>query len=456
MSNVTSTLSMQKAYFATGATKDISFRKQALTNVRKAIQKNEKKIIDALHHDLNKSEAEAFSTEIGILYSEIDFILKHIDEWAKKKKVKTAVTHVGSSSYIYPQPYGVALIISPWNYPFQLAIAPLIGAIAAGNCAVIKPSELTPETSATVKQLISETFDEDYITVIEGAVETNQALLAENFDYIFFTGSVPVGKIVMEAAAKHLTPVTLELGGKSPAIVDKDANLELAAKRIAWGKFTNAGQTCVAPDYLYVHSDIKASFLSALKQEVQTMYGEHPIENKDFVKIVNEKHFDRLSPFLSNGDTKSGGKLDRQLLKIEPTLLTNISWNDPVMEGEIFGPILPILEYQDIEEVITGIQNHPNPLAFYFFSENDHLAEKMIEELSFGGGCINDTLYHLASPYLPFGGVGNSGMGAYHGKDSFLTFSHQESVLKQTTKFDIPIRYPHVKNALKLMKRFLK
>ncbi|WP_058306884.1 aldehyde dehydrogenase [Gracilibacillus massiliensis] len=456
MSNVTSTLTMQKAYFATGTTKDISFRKQALIKLRKAIQKNEKEIIAALHQDLNKSETEAFTTEIGILYSEIDFNLKHIDGWAKKKKVKTAVTHAGSSSYIYPEPYGVALIIAPWNYPFHLAIAPLIGAIAAGNCAVIKPSELTPATSSLLNQLIAKNFAEEYITVIEGAVETSQSLLAENFNYIFFTGSVPVGKIVMEAAAKHLTPVTLELGGKSPAIVDKDANLTLAAKRIAWGKFTNAGQTCVAPDYLYVHSDIKASFLSALKQEIQTMYGEHPIENKDFVKIVNEKHFDRLSPFLANGDTILGGKKDRQQLKIEPTLLTNINWEDPVMKDEIFGPILPILEYQNIEEVISGIQNHPNPLAFYFFSENDRLAEKMIEEVSFGGGCINDTLYHLASPYLPFGGIGNSGMGAYHGKESFLTFSHQKSLLKQTTKFDIPFRYPHVKNGLKLMKRFLK
>ncbi|WP_208586346.1 aldehyde dehydrogenase [Gracilibacillus suaedae] len=456
MSDYQSIFSMQKDFFESNQTKDVRFRIDALHTLKAGIKEYEDKIIAALKKDLNKSDYESYLTEIGILYSEIDHTMKELPKWVKRKKAKTPITHTGSKSYIYQQPYGIALIIAPWNYPFQLAIAPLIGAIAAGNCAVIKPSEYTPETSYVIKELITANFSGAFLTVVEGAVDTSKALLEENFDYIFFTGSVPVGRVVMEAASKSLTPVTLELGGKSPAIIHKDANLQVAAKRVAWGKFTNAGQTCVAPDYLYVHQEIKQSFLSELKHAIQTMYGEYPLENQNFVRVAHEKHFDRLQSFLTNGTTILGGKSDRERLKIEPTLLTDINWDDAVMRDEIFGPVLPIMEYRELGDVIDGIQHHPDPLAFYFFSENDSLAEDMIDKVSFGGGCINDTMYHVASPYLPFGGIGNSGIGAYHGKDTFLTFSHQKSVLKQTTTFDVPLRYPNVKNGLKLLKRIMK
>ncbi|WP_138420040.1 aldehyde dehydrogenase [Aquibacillus sediminis] len=449
-------INRQKNFFNTHKTKDLSFRLEALTTLKSVITTHEKELMDALKRDLNKSEFDAYTTEIGFTLKEISFILRHLRSWAKPQKVKTPITHMGSSSYIYSEPYGVSLIISPWNYPFQLAMAPLIGAIAAGNCAIIKPSELTPHTSKLIAQLINDTFPEEYIFVEEGGVETSQALLSENLDYIFFTGSVPVGKIIMEAAAKHLTPVTLELGGKSPCIVDQDTNIKLAAKRIAWGKFLNAGQTCIAPDYVYVHQNIKDAFLEALKTAIQELYGEHPIRNNFLTHIVNEKHFNRLTTYLSDGTTFIGGNTDRDHLIIEPTVLTDITWDDEAMQDEIFGPILPVLEYNDMDSLIEGINNSPNPLALYLFTENKDVQNNILTNISFGGGCINDTIYHLATPYLPFGGVGTSGTGAYHGKSSFDTFSHKKSVLKQTTLFDIPFRYPNAKNALKRIKRFLK
>ncbi len=446
----------QRAFFRTNKTKEIDFRIQALENLKLAIQKNEKQLIDSLKADLNKSEFDAYSTEIGFTLKEISFILSNLRSWAKPEKVKTPITHIGSTSYIYSEPYGVALIIAPWNYPFQLSISPLIGAISAGNCAIIKPSEFTPKTSEVVAQLIKDTFPEEFVTVALGGIETSQALLKEKSDYIFFTGSVPVGKIIMEAASKHLTPITLELGGKSPGIIHKDANLKLAAKRVAWGKFTNAGQTCIAPDYLYLHKDSKDEFLTYFKESIQELYGENSLKNENYTRIVSENHFKRLSSFLSNGETLVGGKVDTEKLLIEPTLLTNITWEDPVMQDEIFGPILPILEYSHISEVIGGIHNHPKPLALYIFSESEKIQQEVLNSVSFGGGCINDTIYHIANPYLPFGGVGPSGTGAYHGKGSFDTFSHKKSVLKQTTAFDIPLRYPNVKNGLKKIKLLLK
>jgi len=446
----------QELFFRSGKTKDIDFRLEALQKLRNSIKENETKIMEALKADLNKSDFESYTTEIGIVLEEIRFVMKNLRSWAQPQKVKTPVTHIGSSSYLYPEPYGVALIIAPWNYPFQLAIAPLIGALAAGNCAVIKPSELTPMTSEILEKLITEQFPSEYISVMQGGVETSQALLAEKFDYIFFTGSVQVGKIVMEAAAKHLTPVTLELGGKSPCIVHEDANIKLAAKRIAWGKFLNAGQTCVAPDYLYVHKQVKAEFLAYLEAAVNELYGETPLNNPNFTRIVSERHFQRLERYLKNGDVRAGGQINKKELKIAPTVLTNITWDDPVMQEEIFGPVLPVLEYDQLTEVIEGIQNHPNPLALYLFTENVQVQNQILGHISFGGGCINDTVYHLSSPYLPFGGVGSSGTGAYHGKGSFDTFSHYKSILKQTTKFDIPFRYPNIKNGLKKIKYFLK
>lgn len=442
----------QRKFFQSGKTKDISFRIEALETLRKAVKDHEEELMKSLNVDLNKTQFDAYATEIGFVLHEIRFVLKHLKSWAKPRKVKTPMTHLGSTSMIYPMPYGVALVIAPWNYPFQLAVAPLIGAIAAGNCAILKPSELTPSTSAVLAKLISEVFPEEYISVVEGDVEASQALLNERFDYIFFTGSVPVGKIIMESASRNLTPVTLELGGKSPCIIDQDANIKLAAKRVAWGKYMNAGQTCVAPDYLYVHQSVKELFLVELKTAIKELFD----DMDNFTRIVSEKHFNRLQQFLQSGTIYTGGITNKASLLIEPTVLTNVSWNDAVMEDEIFGPILPVLEYSELDLVIEKIQSKPNPLALYVFSENEQVQQKVIRELSFGGGCINDTVYHITSPYLPFGGVGSSGVGAYHGKGSFDTFSHEKSVLKQTTKFDLPFRYPNVKDGLKKIKMFLK
>ncbi|MFC4798976.1 aldehyde dehydrogenase [Neobacillus sp. GCM10023253] len=446
----------QKAFFRKEQTKNVSFRLAALKKLKDAIKVNEQEIMAALKTDLNKSELDAYAAEIGFVLAELTFTIKNLSSWVKTKSVKTPMTHFGSTSYIYSEPYGVALIIAPWNYPFQLAIAPLIGAIAAGNCAVLKPSELTPKTSEVLAKLINGLYPEEFVSVVEGGVETSTALLEEKFDYIFFTGSVPVGKIIMEAAAKNLTPVTLELGGKSPCIVHDDANIKVAAKRVAWGKFTNAGQTCIAPDYLYVHKNVKDKFLSEFKNTIKELYGENPLRNPDYTHIVSERHFKRLEGFLDNGQVYSGGKTDSDTLAIEPTVLTNISWDDPIMQDEIFGPILPVMEYSHLSEVLDGIHNHPKPLALYIFTENNQVQQTVLNSVSFGGGCVNDTVYHFVSPHLPFGGVGPSGIGSYHGKGSFDTFSHKKSVLKQTTLFDIPFRYPNFKNGLKMLRMFLK
>ncbi|MBS4219965.1 aldehyde dehydrogenase [Bacillus sp. FJAT-49711] len=456
MENYTPLITKQKSFFRTETTKKIDYRLNALQKLRMAIKNNEQEIINALRADLNKSEFEAYTSEIGFVLQELRFTIKHLRSWVKPKRVKTPLTHIGSRSFILPEPYGVALIISPWNYPFQLAIAPLIGAIAAGNCAVIKPSELTPKTSEVLAKLVRDIFPKEYISIVEGDAETSQALLNEQFDYIFFTGSVSVGKIIMEAAAKHLIPVTLELGGKSPCIVHKDANIKLAAKRIAWGKFTNAGQTCIAPDYLYLHKSIKEQFLQQFKETIIELYGQQPLNNKTFTRIVSLRHFKRLTSLLDNGDIFIGGGFNQEKLTIEPTVLTKITWEDPIMQDEIFGPILPVLEYEELPEVLEDIHHHPKPLALYIFTESNTAQEKVLNSVSFGGGCVNDTVYHFASPYLPFGGVGSSGIGAYHGKGNFDTFSHQKSVLKQTTLFDIPYRYPNVKNGLQKIKFFMK
>lgn len=455
MENYNHLLIKQQTFFRTNETKAISYRLEALDKLRDMIKDSEQEIIDALRKDLNKSEFEAYTTEIGIVLEEIKFTKKNLHKWAKPRKVKTALSHVGTKGYIYPQPYGSALIIAPWNYPFQLAIAPLIGAISAGNCAVIKPSELTPTVSALIKKMISSAFPEEYIAVAEGAVETSQALLNEPFDYLFFTGSVPIGKVVMEAASKYLTPITLELGGKSPAIVHHDADVKLAAKRIAWGKFINAGQTCIAPDYVYVHEKVRDAFISSLKEAIIDLYGENPLHNPDYTRIVSEKHFNRLKEFLSNGQIAFGGETNKESLTIEPTVITNADWSTSIMEDEIFGPLLPIMEFQNMDEVIRGVSNFPNPLALYLFTSNKQVEQQVLESISFGGGCINDTLYHLATPHLPFGGVGTSGMGSYHGKSSFDAFSHKKSVLKQSTVFDMPFRYPNSKDGLKWIRRFL-
>ncbi|MNH90670.1 Aldehyde dehydrogenase [compost metagenome] len=446
----------QKAYFHTHQTQSLRFRMNALNQLGDVIRKYESEIIYALKLDLNKSEFEAYSSEVGIVLKEIRFVLKHLRSWVRPKRVKTPITHIGSKSTLYAEPYGVALIIAPWNFPFQLAIAPLIGAIAAGNCAIVKPSELTPRTSEVLAKILGETFTEEYVAVVQGGVETSQALLREKVDYIFFTGGIPVGKFIMEAAAKQLIPVTLELGGKSPCIVHKDANLKLAARRIVWGKFMNAGQTCVAPDYLYVHRSIKAAFINQLKDSIEELYGAKPLDNDSYTRIVSKKHFNRLLTFLQDGQVSIGGQSNRDTLCIEPTVLTEITSDCAVMQDEIFGPILPILDYEDIEQVLREINSRPKPLALYIFSENKTIQQQVLTGASFGGGCVNDTVYHFTSPYLPFGGVGSSGMGSYHGQSSFELFSHRKSVLKQTTLFDLPFRYPHIKNGLNRIKLFLK
>ncbi|BAM46417.1 aldehyde dehydrogenase [Amphibacillus xylanus] len=449
-------LERQKDFFYSGVTRPYQYRKRALTLLKGTIKNNESKIMKALQRDLNKSDFEAFTTEIGLVYTEIDFVLKHLKKWMKPKRVKTPMTHVGSVSRIYPDPFGVALIISPWNYPFQLAMTPLVGAIAGGNTAVIKPSELTPTVSKLIKEIIDQTFIEDYIAVELGGVETSQKLLDQAFDYIFFTGSVPVGKIVMEKASQNLTPITLELGGKSPVIVHDDASLKLAAKRIAWGKFTNAGQTCVAPDYLFVQENVKEQFLTYLKEAIIHLYGERPLDNPDYGKIVSDKHFQRLVGYLNNGEVCYGGTVDEEKHKIEPTILTDVDRHQAIMHEEIFGPILPVLTYSHLDEAIDYIRRQPKPLSFYLFSETAHIQNTVLEQISFGGGCINDTLYHLGSPHLPFGGIGESGIGSYRGKFSFETFTHQKSVLKQSSRLDLPFRYPNKKNRMKWARRVMK
>ncbi|MFD1988464.1 aldehyde dehydrogenase [Paenibacillus nicotianae] len=423
----------QRQFFNTGNTKDVTFRIQALNRLKKAIEKFHQPILDALKSDLNKSEPEAFGSEIRIVLGEIDFTLEHLEQWAAPRKVPTASTLPDSKSFIHPEPYGVALIIAPWNYPFQLAFGPLVGAMAAGNSAVIKPSELTPAVSKVTAELIADTFPSEYIAVMEGEVETSTALLKEKFDYIFFTGSTGVGKVVMRAAAEHLTPVTLELGGKSPSIVHKDANLQVAAQRLARGKFLNAGQTCVAPDYLLVHEDVREEFISLLQAEINDKYTENATQNPNFPHIVNQRNFDRLAKFLEDGEFLIGGRSIREQLVIEPTLLGNVDWSSPVMQEEIFGPILPVIEYNDLNPILDEITNRPKPLALYLFTNDEEVQDQVFNTVSFGGGCVNETLSHMTSHYLPFGGVGDSGMGSYHGQQSFELFSHHKSILKRNS-----------------------
>ncbi|WP_413790607.1 aldehyde dehydrogenase [Bacillus thuringiensis] len=454
--SISSIVSRQKEYFLKGHTRSIEMRKNNLKRLYEGIQRFEEEIFQALKLDLNKSVHESFTTEVGYVLKEISFQLKHMSSWSKPKRVRTALTHFGSKGKVVPEPYGVTLIIAPWNYPFQLAIAPLVGALAAGNTIVLKPSELTPSVSKVLKRMLGELFPEELVAVVEGGVEESTSLLREPIDYIFFTGSVGVGKVVMEAAAKQLTPLTLELGGKSPCIVHKDAKIEMTARRIVWGKFLNAGQTCVAPDYMYVHSSVKEKLIEAMRHEITEQYSKEPLQNENYVRIVSERHFERLCRFLKDGQVVIGGNYKKDTLHIEPTVLADTTWQDAVMEDEIFGPILPIIEYDNIEDVIGTIQQHPKPLALYVFSEDKEVQKKVTSNISYGGGCINDVVYHLATPYLPFGGVGSSGLGGYHGKESFRTFSHYKSILAQSTAFDMKIRYSSTKSALKFIRKLLK
>ncbi|MHB8128383.1 MAG: aldehyde dehydrogenase [Mobilitalea sp.] len=456
MQDIIAIIEKQREFFTTGRTRESSFRLEHLTRLSESIKKHESEILDALKKDLNKAPFEAYATEIGIVLEEIRFISKHLRSWATPKKVKTPITNFLSSSKIYSEPFGIVLIMSPWNYPFQLTMDPLIGAIAAGNCAVVKPSNYSPNTSKVIDLILSEVFQKDYVTVIQGGREANITLLEQKFDYIFFTGSVAVGKTVMQAAAKYVTPVTLELGGKSPCIVDETANLDLAARRIVWGKFINAGQTCVAPDYLMVHHTVKDALLIKMKEYILRFYGDNASNNESFPKIINEKHFKRLLSLMEEEQVIIGGASSIDTNQIAPTVLDHITWDSKIMIDEIFGPILPVLEYKDLDDVISRINNRPKPLALYFFTEKNENEIKVIQSISFGGGCINDTIMHIATTNMPFGGVGESGMGGYHGKSSFDTFSHQKSVLKKSNLFDLPLRYPPYGNRLKLIKKIMR
>ncbi|MED5016636.1 aldehyde dehydrogenase [Paenibacillus chibensis] len=446
----------QKHFYRSGATRTYEYRLRQLKRLKGTLVAHEKQIIDALKRDLNKSEFEAYSTEIGIVYEELKFTIKHLKSWMVPKKAKTALTHIGSKGRIIPEPYGTTLIIAPWNYPFQLAVSPLIGALAAGNTVVMKPSELTPVMSSLLADILGSVFDEEYVAVAQGGPEVSQALLSQPVDYIFFTGSVNVGRIVMESAAKQLIPLTLELGGKSPCIVHADAPLKLTAQRIVFGKFTNAGQTCIAPDYLLVHRSVKEELIACIKEAIQEFYGSDPISNPSYGHIVSDKHFKRLASFLDNGTVACGGQTAPEILAIEPTLLDQVTWDMPVMQEEIFGPILPVLEYDRIQEAVDMINDRPKPLALYLFTREPEIEDTVVGSVSYGGGCINDTLMHIATPYLPFGGVGESGMGAYHGQGSFDTFTHYKSVLKQTQLFDFKFRYPSSKNGLKYLRKLMK
>lgn len=455
--NIEKLVEQQRKLFYTGKTRDYRFRLTALNRLEQAIRANQAEIEAALKKDLGKSAQEAYMTEIGLSLSEIAYAKKHLKQWMGRKNVPTPLAQFHSKSFVMPEPYGVTLIMSPWNYPFMLCIEPLAGAIAAGNCCVIKPSAYAPTVSAVLKKVVRLAFPSEYVAVVEGGRAENEALLEQRFDYIFFTGSVLVGRLVMEKAARFLTPVTLELGGKSPCIVDETADLNLAAKRLAFGKFLNCGQTCVAPDYLLVQDTVREEFVRLLVKWIRRMYGKDPVKNVSYPKMINEKHYARVMGLLKGELAAAGGYGDPKTLKIAPTVLTDADWQSPVMQEEIFGPVLPVLEFHRLEDAIRMVERREKPLALYLFTTDKKAENKVLRRLSFGGGCVNDTVVHLTSPYMGFGGVGCSGMGSYHGKLSFDTFSHQKSVMKKYNWLDLPIRYqPYRAWKLRLLKLVLK
>ena len=447
----------QRKYFQTGATLPVSTRITALRGLYDTISRYENEIHDALKKDLGKSGFESYMCETGLVLDEISYMLKHIRRFAREKRVRTPLAQFHSRSFKKPSPYGVTLIMSPWNYPFMLTLSPLADALAAGNTAVVKPSAYSPYTSEIIMKILSQCFDPQYVAVVTGGRAENTCLLQEHFDYIFFTGSQAVGKEVMRNAAEHLTPVTLELGGKSPCIVDQSANIRLAARRIVFGKYLNCGQTCVAPDYIYCHRSVKDALVKEIKQQIQIQYGREPLHNPDYGKIINEKHFDRILGLIEERKTVHGGNSDRKALRIEPTVLDNVTFSDPVMQEEIFGPVMPILVFDSLEEVIDRINTMPHPLALYFFTSDKAAAKEITSRCGFGGGCINDTIIHLATTEMGFGGFGESGMGAYHGKTGFDTFSHYKSIVDKKTWLDLPMRYqPYRKMHEKMVRFFLK
>lgn len=449
-------INKQHQFFDTGQSRDISFRKNQLLKLKSLLKDSEGQIFQALEADFQKPAFETFATELLVTYQEIDHLLKNLSKWAKPKKVRGSLINFPSKNYIHSQPYGVSLVIGAWNYPLQLVINPALGSMAAGNCTVLKPSEIAPHTSELLAETINSSFDRGYLHVVQGDAHTTQALLDQPLDYIFFTGSTHIGKIVMKAAAEQLTPLTLELGGKSPAIVDRTAGLELAAKRITWGKFINAGQTCVSPDYVYVHQSQEEELVQLIRKNIHSFYGEHPQQSEDYARIINPRHYDRIKNLIDSQKVVSGGKTDPQDLYIEPTIMADVCWDDAVMQEEIFGPILPILRYKNIDDVISQVNAHSKPLALYLFTTDSAREERIINQLPFGGGCINDTVAHLGNLELPFGGIGESGFGSYHGKASFDVFSQQKSIMKKSRWLDISLRYPPYEGKLKWLKRLSK
>ncbi len=447
----------QRAYFMEGKTLSVETRLAALNRLEKAILANEEAISRALKEDLGKSPTESYMCETGMTLAELSYVKKHLRSWNRDRRVMTPMAQFHARSFTVREPYGVVLIMSPWNYPLQLALEPLIGALAAGNCCIVKPSAYSPATSAVIAKLLRESFPEEYVAVVEGGRQENQGLLAQKFDYIFFTGGVNVGKLVMEKASAHLTPVTLELGGKSPCIIDESANLKLAARRLVFGKYLNCGQTCVAPDYVLVHEKVKEEFLGLVKKEIVRMFGERPLENPDYGKIINRKHFERLLGLLNREKLIFGGESDPEALRIAPSILDNVTEEDAVMQEEIFGPILPVLTVRSMEEALSFVNARPKPLAFYVFTQDKKVEQLFLRRASFGGGCINDTVIHLATSAMGFGGVGSSGMGSYHGKKSFETFSHEKSIVKKYNWIDLPMRYqPYTQMKDKMIRMFLK
>ena len=447
----------QRAYFDTGATRDVETRISALKRLEQAIRAHEEQLCSAMRQDLGKSASESYMCEVGLTLSELSYQIKHLKRWAKPKHRGTDLTNFHGRSFSLREPYGCVLVMSPWNYPFLLCVEPMIGAIAAGNCCVLKPSAYSPATSAAIRELVQEVFPEEYVAVVEGGRQENSALLEERFDYIFFTGGVTVGKLVMEKAAAHLTPVTLELGGKSPCIVDRTADLKLAASRIAFGKYLNCGQTCVAPDYLLIESSVKEAFLEQFTQTVKRMYGEKPLENGDYGKIINRKHFDRLQGLMDPEKLVYGGEADADRLRIAPAVMDHVTGEDAVMQEEIFGPILPVLTFEEIGQAFDFVRGREKPLAAYLFTRNKNTEKRFLETVSFGGGCVNDTIMHLATSRMGFGGGGNSGMGSYHGRKSFETFTHEKNVLKKYGWIDMPLRYqPYNGKKDRLIRMFLR
>ena len=447
----------QRSYFQSGATLPVSARLAALRRLYDAISSHEKEIRRALQKDLGKSGFESYLCETGMVLEEISYMLKHTRKFAREQRVHTPLAQFCSRSYKKPSPYGVTLIMSPWNYPFMLTLSPLADALAAGNTAVVKPSAYSPYTSEVLLSILTECFDPKYVAVVTGGRAENTCLLREHFDYIFFTGSQAVGKEVMRSAAEHLTPVTLELGGKSPCIVDQTADIRLAARRIVFGKYLNCGQTCVAPDYVYCHRSVKDQLIKEVQKQIRRQYGKQPLHSFDYGKIINEKHFDRILGLIDEKKVVHGGGSDRSTLRIEPTVMDNVTFSDAVMQEEIFGPVMPILVFDSLDEVIRRINSMPHPLALYIFTSDKKTARKVTARCGFGGGCINDTIIHLATSEMGFGGFGESGMGAYHGKTGFDTFTHYKSIVDKKTWIDLPMRYqPYRKGDEKLVRFFLK